>query len=486
MGDADRVIVIGAGMSGLLAGIRLRDAGIDDFTIYEKGSDIGGTWRDNTYPGLACDVPSHVYSYSFAPNPDWSQRFSPGPEIQGYLKQTAERFGVMDRVRLDSEITRCAWSEGRWHVETAAGETDSADFVICATGVLHHPNIPEIDGMASFEGALFHSSRWDHSVSLEGKRLGVVGTGSTAVQIVAAVIADVAGLSLFQRTAQWIMPGANQAYSEEERRMFRRDPAAVASLRAQLDEAFAGQFSNALTDQESEGVRLIEERCRAHLESKVVDPDLRERLRPDYRAACKRLVIADGFYEAMQRPHAELVTEGIARIEPGGIRSGDGRLHELDVIVLATGFRAHDFMRPMNLTGRGGRTLDDVWSPTPRAYRSVSMPDFPNFFMIVGPHSPIGNFSLIEISELQVDYALQLMERVRSGACREICATTEATERFNESIQQAMRNTIWMTGCKSWYLDANGVPATWPWTVQHFRDVMAKPEWDDFEQVPVG
>ncbi len=483
MNREHRVVVIGAGMSGLLAGIRLRDVGIEDFTIYEKADDIGGTWRDNTYPGLACDVPSHVYSYSFAPNPEWSQRFSPGPEIHAYLEQTAKKFGVYDRVQLGKDVTRCEWADGQWHLETADGTTDRADFVICATGVLVKPRIPEIPGLDDFQGDVFHSARWDHDVSLAGKRVGVVGTGSTAVQIVTAVIEEVSELSLFQRTAQWIMPGANQDYSEAERESFRTDADAITALRVELDRSFTMQFSDALTDESSAGVKMIEDRCREHLEGKVLDPVLRERLRPDYRAACKRLVVADGFYEAMQQPNASLVTDAIDRFEPHGVRTRDGKLHELDVVVLATGFHAHDFMRPMNLTGRNGRTLDDAWGDTPRAYRSISMPDFPNFFMIVGPHSPIGNFSLIEISELQVDFALQLMERVRSGACSEICATAAATTGFNQSIQEAMKDTIWVTGCQSWYLDANGVPATWPWSVQRFRDTMATPIWGDFEQV---
>ena len=417
-----RVIVIGAGMSGILCGIRLHEAGIDDFAIYEKADDLGGTWRDNRYPGLACDVPSHVYSYSFAPNPEWSQRFSPGPEIHAYLADTAERFGVAERIECGREVTAAEFREGRWHLRLRDGSTDVADFVICATGVLHHPRMPDFEGLEAFEGAAFHSARWDDTAVLEGRRVGVVGTGSTAVQIVAAITDQAEHLTLFQRSAQWIMPGANQAYSEEEKRRFREDPGAIEALRAELDLSFTRQFSDALIGAESDGMANIERQTREHLESLVVDPELRERLRPDYRAACKRLIVANGFYEAIQRPNATLVTEAIDRVEAKGVRTRDGELHALDVLVFATGFHAHEFMRPMTVTGRGGKSLDDVWTPAPRAYRSVSMPDFPNFFMIVGPHSPVGNFSLIEISELQVAYALQLIERVRSGNAREICA----------------------------------------------------------------
>lgn len=477
-----RVAVIGAGMSGILAGIRLQRAGLD-FTVYEKADRLGGTWRENTYPGLTCDVPSHVYSYSFDQNPDWSHRFSPGPEIQRYFEAAAEKFGVAGKIRYGREVTRCEWRDGRWQIGFDHGGSEIADFVIAATGFLHHPNVPDFPGLDDFAGAAFHSARWDHSVPIEGKRVGVVGTGSTAIQIVTAITDRTSQLALFQRTAQWIMPGQNPAYTLEERQGWRDDPASLQTLRRDLEAAFSGAFSDALVDQDSDVLRMIEDTCRQHLEERVADPELRERLRPDYRAACKRLVIADGFYEAIQRPHATLVTDPIERIEPLGVRTRDGTLHELDVLVLATGFRAHDFMRPMQVVGRDGVTLDDVWKPTPRAYRSVSVPGFPNLFMIVGPHSPIGNFSLIEISELQVDYVLQLIDRVRDGACREIAASAEAMEGFNASLQQAMKNTVWVTGCRSWYLDANGVPATWPWTVQHFRDVMQKPDFADFEEV---
>jgi cation diffusion facilitator CzcD-associated flavoprotein CzcO len=480
-----RVAVIGAGMSGILAGIRLRDAGIEDFVIYEKARDLGGTWRDNTYPGLACDVPSHVYSYSFAPNPDWSRRFSPGPEIQDYLTRTAEDQGVRERILFDHECTRCEYRDGRWHLEFGNRSRDIVDFVITATGVLHHPQMPEIEGIDDFEGAVFHSARWDHSVQIEGRRVGVVGTGSTAIQIVRAITEQTETMTLFQRTAQWIMPGQNPAYTDEEKRHYREDPDAIEALRAELDVLFTQQFSDALIGSESPGMKRIEEMTRQHLEDKVHDPILRERLRPDYRAACKRLIVADGFYEAMQLPNAGLATEEIERIEAAGVRTRDGVLHELDVLVFATGFQAHAFMRPMQIAGRGGKTLEEAWDPTPRAYRSVSMPDFPNFFMVVGPHSPIGNFSLVEISELQVDYIMALIARAREGA-GEICARQEATDRFNQSILEAMKGTIWVTGCQSWYLDANGVPATWPWTVQTFRDQMAEPDWADFEVVPLA
>jgi len=353
--------------------------------------------------------------------------------------------------------------------------------VIAATGVLHHPNLPEIEGLESFAGPCFHSARWDHDVSLDGKRVGVVGTGSTAVQIVSAVVDRVARLSLFQRTAQWIMPQENPAYSDAERAGFRQHPETIRQLRSDTSRLFAEGFSNAVVDAESPQMKLIEDACRANLEENVVDPELRERLRPDYRAACKRLVISADFYQAIQRPNAELVTDGIERVEPGGIRTRDGRLHELDVLVLATGFRADRFMRPMQVIGREGRSLDDVWAERASAYLSISIPGFPNLFMLNGPNGPVGNFSLIEVAELQLDYIMELVELVRGGACHEVCASEAAAREFETSRTQAAQRTVWSTGCRSWYLDDRGIPAAWPWTFDRFREEMAKPKLGDFE-----
>ncbi|MCI0632777.1 MAG: NAD(P)/FAD-dependent oxidoreductase, partial [Actinobacteria bacterium] len=386
-----RFAIVGAGMSGILSAIKLREAGFDDFTIYEKADRLGGTWRENTYPGIACDVPSHLYSYSFEPNPEWSHRFSPGAEIQAYFEGVAERHGVERRIRWGEEVARCAFEGGRWRLETKGSRRDEADAVIAATGVLHHPNLPDIAGLDRFEGALFHSARWDHGVRLDGRRIGIVGTGSTAVQIVSALVDRVARLSLFQRTAQWIMPQENPPYSEPERAEFRSHPETMRRLHEDLSRMFAQGFSNAVVDASSPQMKLIEDLCRANLEGGVRDPVLREKLRPSYRAACKRLVVSPDFYQATQKPNAELVTEGIECAVPGGLRTRDGRVHELDVLVLATGFRADRFVRPMQVIGSGGRKLDERWSQRPDAYLSISVPAFPNLFMLNGPNGPVGN-----------------------------------------------------------------------------------------------
>jgi cation diffusion facilitator CzcD-associated flavoprotein CzcO len=474
-----RFAVIGAGMAGILSGVKLQEAG-DDFTIFEKADRFGGTWRENTYPGLSCDVPSHLYSYSFALSPDWSHRFSPGPEIHAYLERVAREHDLERHVRFGDEVCRCEFSDGGWQIETASGHRDEFDVVIAATGVLHHPRFPDIEGLESFDGAMFHSSRWDHAVPLDGARVGVIGTGSTAIQITSALVERVEKLSLFQRTAQWVMPAENPAYTDEERAAFRADPAQLTDVHANLADLF-GIFANAVVDAGSPEIKMIEEACLANLEDNVRDPELRERLRPDYKAACKRLIISPDFYDAIQHPNAELVTERIERIEPEGVRTSDGALHELDVLVLATGFKTDAFMRPMAVVGRDGMTLQDAWAERPNAYLSISIPGFPNFFMLNGPNGPVGNFSLIEVAELQFGYVMQLVEHLRSNGCREISATRQAMGEFEAARVEAAANTVWVTGCRSWYLDDRGIPATWPWSFARFREVMAAPDESAFE-----
>jgi cation diffusion facilitator CzcD-associated flavoprotein CzcO len=475
-----RLAVIGAGMAGILSAIKLDEAGLTDFTVYEKADRLGGTWRENTYPGLACDVPSHLYSYSFALTPEWSHRFSPGAEIYAYFEKVAHDHDVIRYMRFGDEVTDCTYDDGRWRLRTASGHTDEVDVVIAATGVLHHPRYPDIEGMDTFAGAMFHSARWDHDVAIDRARVGIIGTGSTAVQIVSEITSRVAHLTLFQRTAQWIMPQENPPYTDEEQASFRDHPEHLTTLHANLAEAF-GIFANAVVDSHSAEIKMIEDACRANLEDNVRDPELREALRPTYRAACKRLIISPNFYDAIQQPNAELVTEHIERIEPAGVRTRDGRLHELDVLVLATGFKANAFMRPMRITGRAGLTLEQAWTPRPEAYLSISIPGFPNFFMLNGPNGPVGNFSLIEVAELQFGYIMQLIDQIRSGACGEISATRDATDALEAERTEAAQNTVWVTGCRSWYLDDRGIPAVWPWSFERFRTEMREPELASFE-----
>lgn len=476
-----RFAIIGAGMAGILSAIKLAEAGFDDLVIYEKADNLGGTWRENTYPGVACDVPSHFYSYSFALNPEWSRQYAPGAEIREYFEDVARRFGVIPRIRFGTEIVRCERMNGRWRLRAQDGSEDEADFVIAATGVLHHPAYPDIEGLESFAGPSFHSARWNHDVALEGKRLGVIGTGSSSVQIVSAVVDRVRTLTLFQRTPQWITPIENALFTEEEKANFRANPDAIQTIRAEVAGLYIDGFSNHLSNMESPQLQVIHDFCEAHLTTSVKDPVLREKLRPSYRAACKRLVLSDSFYDAIQRPNADLVTEPIARVEPTGVRTGDGKLHELDMLVLATGFRVDRFLRPMRVLGRDGTSLDHAWQGGPAAYVAVSVPDFPNLFMLNGPNGPVGNFSLIEVVELQFAYILQLIEQVRSGHCREICASHAAMVRFDTERREAAKKTIWASGCRSWYLDSDDLPTAWPWTYDRFREEMRTPRLADYD-----
>jgi cation diffusion facilitator CzcD-associated flavoprotein CzcO len=470
-------------MAGILSAVKLRERGCTEVVVYEKADRLGGTWRENAYPGVACDVPSHLYSYSFAPNPDWSHVFSPGQEIQAYLEDVARRFGVDRLIRYGAEVTRLDRVDGRWRLETRAGERDEADVVIAATGVLHHPRLPELAGLDDFDGAAFHSARWDHDVRLDGRRVGIIGTGSSAVQMVGALREVVGELHLFQRTAQWVLPVANPPIDEEDRARFRADVGAMRAVRDELARSFEVNFANAVVDADSPQVQMLQELCLANLEENVRDPDLRERLRPSYRAACKRLVVAPDFYQAIQHPNAHLVTEAIDHVEATGVRTVDGRLHELDVLVLATGFQVDRFLRPIEVTGRGGVSLDEVWRERPTAYLSVSVPDFPNLFLLNGPNGPVGNFSLIDVAELQFDYVMQLVDLVERGEATEVSASHEATQRFEDERVEAAQHTVWVTGCRSWYLDDRGVPAAWPWGFDRFRAAMAAPDLDDYDLV---
>jgi cation diffusion facilitator CzcD-associated flavoprotein CzcO len=476
-----RVVVMGAGMAGILSGIKLREAGFSDVTIYEKAARVGGTWRENTYPGLTCDVPSHSYTYSFEPNPDWSRFLPPGAEVQDYFERTAKKYKIDEMIRFNEEIVRCEFRHGRWHLDTKSGLHDEADIVIAATGVLHHPSVPRIAGLESFEGTQFHSSRWDHSVPLDGKRIGVIGNGSTGVQIISALAHRAGKIKHFQRTAQWIFPVENTVFTEEQKAAFRSDRALL--HRMQNDETYLAnveRFTNAVTDTNSPEIAQIEAIALNNLEQNVTDPVLREKLRPNYQAACKRLIYSPDYYRAIQHPNAELVTDAIECVEARGVRTRDGKLHELDLLVLATGFKADQFMRPMNVTGRDGVKLNDVWAKRPSAYLAVAIPRFPNFFMLNGPTGPVGNFSLIDIAEQQWAYIAQLIELVRSGQCREVEATQAAMDAYDQARIAAAKKTVFASGCNSWYLDAEGVPATWPWSQQRFKEAMATPKLEDF------
>lgn len=479
-----RVAVIGAGMAGILAGIKLREAGLTNFRIYEKADRVGGTWRENSYPGLTCDVPSHAYTYSFEPNPDWSHHLPPGPEIHAYFERMVAKHDLDAQIAFGEEVVRCAFEDGRWHLETRRGTRDTADIVIAATGVLHHPNYPRIDGIDSFTGSSFHSARWDHSVPLDGQRIGIIGNGSTGVQIVSALAARVGKLKHFQRSAQWIMPTQNAPFSDEERAAFRADPFLLKSV--QNDPAYleiAWGWTEAVVDAGSPIIAETQSIARANLEDSVRDLILREKLRPDYQAGCKRLIHSPDYYQAIQHPNAELVVDDIRCIEAAGVRTNDGQLHELDVLVFATGFNAHQFMRPMHVIGRNGVELNRAWAKRPAAYMAISIPDFPNLFMLNGPSGPVGNFSLIDIAERQWTYISHFITMIASGRACEISASHAALADYENQRIEAAKNTIWGSGCTSWYLDAEGVPSTWPWSYRRFAGEMAVPRLEAYDVI---
>lgn len=475
-----RIAVIGAGASGLMSLIKLREAGITDVTIFEKAASLGGTWRDNRYPGLSCDVPSLAYRYSFEPNSEWSHVCAPGPEILGYLKNVARKHDLERDIRYGREVLAADYADGKWHIVTSKGEEGRFDAVLAAAGVLHHPALPDIEGLDTFAGEAFHTARWPENLSLKGKRVGIVGTGSTATQITGAIIGEVAKLSLFQRTPQWILPQANDPIPEEQRQAYRDNPALLEEEFERLCLEQTSKFAAAVVGENPRAYATLERYCREHLDL-VTDPELRAKLTPDYKVGCKRLIMSGEFYQAIQQPNAELVTERIARAEPEGLRTEDGRLHELDVLVLATGFDAHKIMSPMIVTGRNGKRLDAAWADAQEAYLAVTIPDFPNWFMIGGPNSPVGNFSWLQTAELQFGYSLQLIELLRRGNALEIAPRHEALRAFNDAVKAKMPDTVWASGCKSWYINRHGHVASWPWTFEKFKADMRAPAIEDYE-----
>lgn len=482
-GEGLRHAIIGAGMSGILAAIKLLERGERNFTLFEKGSDLGGTWRDNRYPGLTCDTPSHAYSYSFALNPDWSSYYATGPEIHEYFRKVATERGVLPFIRFGSEVTACRFDEasGTWRITLADGGEAETDIIWAASGVLHHPKMPDIPGLENFAGKAFHSARWDDSAVLDGARIGIVGCGSTGVQLVNALSSRAERLIHFQRSPQWIMPVPQFDYTPEQKAAFARDPAQIDAIRHDPQYwAAIYRFTDGVADANSPEAAEIEEICRQNLERSVADPVLREKLRPNYRAACKRLIYSWEYYECAQRPAVSVETGGIARVEPAGVQMADGSLHELDVLVLATGFHSDRFIRPATVAGRGGRLLDDFWAIRPTAHYAVTLPGFPNFFMLNGPTGPVGNFPLIDIAEMQWGYLDQLLEPVRAGRARLVEPKREAFEAYETRRIEAAKKTVFGSGCTSWYLDATGVPATWPWSYQAFVTAMKAPVSEEY------
>jgi len=476
-----RIGIIGAGMAGMLAGIRLAEKGFKNIVIYEKANNVGGTWRDNTYPGLICDVPSHHYTYSFARKPNWSRHYSSGKEIQDYFEEVAKEYQLDQFIEFNQEVSKAEFQSGQWILELKQGKTDRVDILIPATGVLHHPKYPDIEGFSNFNGKLFHSSRWDHSIDLSDKKVGVIGNGSSGVQIVSALGGKCNHLYHFQRTAQWMMPLENGFFTKQNQQAF-RDPQ-VLDKAMQFKEYFEAveRYSEAILDMDSAGAQEMAKMCLNNLEDNVHDPKLKEALRPNHQALCKRLIWSSDYYPAVQQENVSLITNAIQSIDEDGINLDKEHI-DLDVIVFATGYKVDSFMRPMKIIGSNNITLDKFWSEYPIAYLSICMPHFPNLFMLNGPNGPVGNFSLIDIAEHQMHYIFQLLKPIALGKFQSLHPSEEATYTYEKLRSEAAKKTVWFKGgCTSWYLNDLGIPASWPWTYSKFVDEMDKPNWEHFK-----
>lgn len=473
--QAPKVLIIGAGATGLLAHIKLREAGITDLTIIEKADRVGGTWRENTYPGVACDVPAPHYCYSFEPYV-WSHHLAFGDELQDYMEHVGRKYGVTEQVRFGEEVTACRWGEdGRWHVETSKGDAFSVDLVISATGFLHHPRWPDIAGRDLFEGLHWHTAQWRHDVDLTGKRIGVIGTGSTAHQMIPELINAGHDVRVFQRTPQWVAPVPNIRFPEWLRARWRKKPERMAVWKAGYRWLVQNIFINATVGKWLPN-KIMNILCRGHL-LRVRNPGLRRALTPDYEVGCKRLVINTSFYGAIQKSNAQLITQGIKQIEPNGIRLRDGSLQELDVIIYATGFHNFHFMRPMELVGRAGHSIEDSWGQGRYAsHMGLLLEHFPNYILMLGPGSPIGNNTIIGIAERQMAYVLQLIAQWRSGKIAAIEPTGEAVAEFTDYIATGAEKTVWVGGCESWYLDASGKPTIFPYDWNEFLRITEAPD----------
>ncbi len=470
--------IIGAGMSGVLMGVKLREAGFDDFAIYEKADAVGGTWRDNRYPGLACDIPSRYYSYSFAPNPAWSRVFSSGSEILSYLEGIVRRYRLAPHIRLGQEVEDARYVDRAWQVRTGDSTTEF-DFVVSACGILHHPRTPSIDGLEDFAGTSFHTARWPADLDLAGKRVGIIGNGSTGVQVIGSIAKEVGSLAVFQRTPHWIFPMPNPRYGPLGRFLVGRRPRLSKLAYRGYQELYERILTRGMVEDGWQR-SFVSWVSRQHMRV-VRDPELRRRLTPSYPPMCKRLIVSTRFLPAMNRDNVELVSEPILRAESHGLRTQDSRLHELDVLILATGFEAQAFMRPMALTGEDGVELAELWREDPHAYNTVALPGFPNLFVLVGPHSPYGHQSVVMIAETQVDYAMEWISMWAAGSVDRMAPTIEATDRFNAEVADALGDTIWTSGCQSWYLDSKGQPALWPWRASRHRELLRTPTLADFD-----
>ncbi|MEA2288230.1 MAG: hypothetical protein QOD55_227 [Solirubrobacteraceae bacterium] len=458
-----RVGILGAGFAGLGAAIRLQEEGVEDFVVWERDADVGGTWWANTYPGCQCDIPSHLYSFSFALNPEWRRTYATQPEIRRYLQDVTERFGLRRRIRFGCAVTAATWDDehDRWHVETTRGPY-TADVLIVAPGPLSEPSIPDLPGLATFAGTTFHTATWNHDHDLTGRRVAVVGTGASAIQAVPQIQPHVDRLAVFQRTPPWVVPHGDRPISDRERRVYRRLPPLQRAVRAGV---YAGrELLVPGLAYRPRLMKLVERLARRHLERQVPDPALRARLTPAYAIGCKRILPSNRWYPAITQPNVDVVTDAIAGVEPGGIRTAGGALHAVDTIIFATGFFVTDIRLASIVRGRGGRLLADAWQGSPQAYRGTTVAGFPNLFFLVGPNTGLGHNSIVFMIEAQLAYVMDALRTMRARRASRLEVRDEAQAAYNERLQGRLSRTVWNTGgCASWYLDANGRNSTiWP------------------------
>jgi cation diffusion facilitator CzcD-associated flavoprotein CzcO len=480
-----RVAIIGAGLGGIGAAIRLRQAGVTDLVVLERATAVGGTWRDNTYPGCACDVPSHLYSFSFAPNPDWSHSFSRQPEIWRYVEDVTDRHGLRGHLAFGTEVTRADWDAGaaRWRLRTSRGEL-TADVLICAAGPLSEPSLPDVPGLAGFPGEVFHSSRWNHDYSLEGKRVAVIGTGASAIQIVPKIQPEVKRLVLFQRTPAWIVPRRDRRITGFEKRLYRRLPAAQRLARLGIyisRESMVGGFTK-----RPAMLKAAQRMALRHLTRSVPDPVLRAKLTPDYVMGCKRILISSDFYPALRRPNVQVVASGLAKVDGNTLTAQDGTSCEVDAIILATGFHAVDAPIADRLFGADGISLAQAWAGDMRALRGTTIAGFPNLCMVIGPNTGLGHNSMIYMIESQLNYIVDYLATLDRTGAAALDTRPAAQQAWCDDIERRMGATVWTTGgCVSWYLNAAGRnPTLWPGTTIGFRRATRQVDPAEYQLIP--
>jgi cation diffusion facilitator CzcD-associated flavoprotein CzcO len=469
-----RIAIIGGGFSGIGAAIRLKQSGVEDFVILERAGDLGGVWRDNSYPGCACDVESHLYEFSFAPNPDWSHRYSPAAEIWEYLRRCADQFGVTPHIRYHETVSDVTWDEAgaRWRVTTSSG-TFTAGLVVAATGALSEPRMPALPGIDSFTGPVFHSARWNHAVDLTGKRVAVIGTGASAVQFVPAIQPKVSRLVLFQRTPAWVVPRDDRAFSERTRALLRRFPVAKRLLRSRIN---ATREMMGVGFRHPAVMRLLSMIGKLHLRRSVPDPWLRARLTPDFLIGCKRILVSDDYLPALTRSNVEIVDGGAARVTPTGVIGADGVERPADVIVCGTGFLVTEFTFARVIRGRDGRTLSDTWGPSPVAHLGTTVAGFPNLLLIPGPNTGLGHSSVLLMFEAQIEHLVDMVRQMERLHLAAVEPQAEVQAAYVADVDRRMQKTVWLQGgCRSWYLDSTGRNSTlWPGTPRQFRRRVAR------------